>query len=277
MTLTSFTATTAAPVRSGAHGARDGTVVCRIWSLAPLRRPMQWFGLLDEAERSRAAAFVHESDLSRFVTGRVLAKTALASLVGSAPEAISLRTRCSDCGGPHGKPQPAGPAEGWELSISHSADVVAVGVARGTPLGLDVERLDPWSGPGLPPEYELVLTPRERAAVEALPESRRARACLAYWTRKEAVLKALGEGLATPMTDFTLSGPTEPPALLDWRQPASGRPVPAIADVSLADGYHAAVAVLGAVSVRATVRSGAALLHGAARRRRAHEDRADPP
>lgn len=246
-------ATTAVPTRAPGAEAVQAVAECHIWSMAPLARPADWFGLLDGPELARTATFAQELDLARFVTGRVLARTALASLAGAAPAEIRLHTECPGCGGPHGKPRAVGIAEGWELSITHSADVVAVAIALGTPLGLDVERFEPWPGPELPPEYELVLTAAERAEVERLPAGRRARACLTYWTRKEAVLKATGEGLNTPMTDFSLSAPGRPPVLLGWHGPDRG-PVPAIADVALADGYHAAVAALGTRSVRVILR-----------------------
>jgi 4'-phosphopantetheinyl transferase len=258
MTPTPAPGTTPAPA-PGAD-APQLAAECHIWSLPPLTQPSSWFGLLDSTELKRCSSFAHERDLARFVTGRMLAKTALASLLGTGPESIRFHTRCPDCGGPHGKPHVVGLGAGWELSISHSGDVVAVAIAAGRPLGLDVERLEPWQGPGLPPEYELVLTPAERAAVEALPPERRARACLAYWTRKEAVLKATGEGLNKPMTDFTLSGSDEPPALVSWHPPDPGRPVPALADVPLGEDYHGAVAVLGVRSVLPTVHRSTELL-----------------
>ncbi|MGW0992511.1 oxidoreductase C-terminal domain-containing protein [Streptomyces sp. NPDC002523] len=78
-----------------------------------------------------------------------------ASLLGTGPESIRFHTQCPDCGGPHGKPHVVGPGAGWELAISHSGDVVAVPIAAGRPLGLDVEKPEPRKGPGLPPEYEL--------------------------------------------------------------------------------------------------------------------------
>ncbi|MFI2782769.1 4'-phosphopantetheinyl transferase family protein [Streptomyces sp. ALB3] len=259
MTPIPVTGPVPAPVRGA--GTSRTTAECHIWSLPPLSRPSSWFGLLDSTELSRCSSFAHELDLARFVTGRMLAKTALASLVGTGPESIRLHTRCPDCGGPHGKPRVVvGPGAGWELSISHSGGTVAVAVAQGSPLGLDVEQEEPWHGDGLPPEYELVLTPAERSAVEALPQHRRARACLTYWTRKEALLKATGEGLNRPMTDFTLSAPDEPPALLAWHTRERDRPVPALADVRLAEDCHGAVAVLGVRTVLPRVHNSADLL-----------------
>jgi 4'-phosphopantetheinyl transferase len=249
MTTHAAAGSTPAPARS---------IDCHIWSSPPLRRPSSFFGLLDSAELRRCSLFAHELDLARFVTGRTLARTALASLAGTGPESIRLHTRCPGCGGPHGKPQVVGTAAGWEFSISHSGDLVAVAITAGNPVGLDIERGEPWTGPGLPPEYELVLTARERAAVEALPEQQRAQACLTYWTRKEAVLKATGEGLNRPMTDFSLTSVAEPPAVIEWHTPGSAGPLPAMADIPFGRGYHGSVAILGGTSVRLSMHSTAA-------------------
>lgn len=245
-----------------AAGSRlpESTATCHVWALAPLSRPSSWYGLLDSTEVARSATFRQEADRARFVTGRVLAKAALAFLVGSGPEAVRLLARCPDCGGPHGKPQVLGSAQGWELSISHSDQRVVVAVSDGVPLGVDIEHFEPWQGSGLPPEYDLVLTAAERAALELIPQERRARAALSYWTRKEAVLKATGEGLNTPMTDFSVSSPDQPPVLLGWHPADGGRPVPAIADIALDEDYHAAVAALGVRTVLPTVHDSVELL-----------------
>ncbi|RAG85054.1 4-phosphopantetheinyl transferase [Streptacidiphilus pinicola] len=261
MTPNRSTHTTALPASAAGTSRLPGsTASCHVWALAPLSRPSSWFGLLDSTEVARCSSFRQEADLARFVTGRVLAKTALAFLVGSGPEAVRLLARCPDCGGPHGKPRVLGAAEGWELSISHSDERVVVAVSEGVPLGVDIERFEPWQGSGLPPEYDLVLTAAERAALDRIPQERRARAALSYWTRKEAVLKATGEGLNTPMTDFSLSGPDQPPVLLGWHPADGGRPVPAIADIALDADYHAAVAALGVSTVLPTVHESVELL-----------------
>lgn len=170
-------------------------IECHVWLQRPLTRPASWFGLLEPGELARCSSYAHEADLARFVTGRVLARTALGALLGAEPESVRLHTRCAECGGGHGKPRAVGAAAGWELSISHSGEVVAVAVVRGNPVGVDVEEFpgpeDPAEAmhggglPGVPAEFELVLTDDERAVVAELPPRDRARACLTYWTRKE--------------------------------------------------------------------------------------------
>lgn len=253
-------------------------IECHVWLQRPLTRPASWFGLLEPTELARCSSYVHELDLARFVTGRVLARTALGALMGAQPRSVRLRTRCAECGGAHGKPQAVGAAAGWELSISHSGEVVAVAVVHGSAVGVDVEEFpgpvdpherpgpaggpSPGGLPGVPAEFELVLADDERSVVAALPPQDRARACLTYWTRKEAVLKATGEGLYTAMTDLSVSAPHEPAALLRRHGPGSGgaRPLPALADLPMGETYHGSVAVLGARSVAVRIHSGAEML-----------------
>ncbi|MEU7584225.1 4'-phosphopantetheinyl transferase superfamily protein [Streptomyces sp. NPDC041068] len=261
----------ATPVPGAEHVDRAAHVVCHVWGAAPLPAPHRFLPLLGDAERARFAAYAHEGDRARFVTGRMLAKAALSHELGTDLESVVLRAQCPDCGGPHGKPRPQGAAADWELSISHSEDRVLVAVAQGGPIGLDVEELAApvdLAAPGdadEPAEAALVLTPAEREALRALPPGARRRAFLTYWTRKEAVLKATGHGLAVPMTDFTVSAPDRPAALVEWNGPG-GDSVRAVltdltdqeqGELALGDAYLATLAVLGTAPVEVRAHSGA--------------------
>ncbi|WP_436766136.1 4'-phosphopantetheinyl transferase family protein [Streptomyces sp. URMC 123] len=250
-----------------------GRVPCHVWSAAPVPGPDRYLPLLDAPERARFAAYAHEDDRARFVTGRLLAKAALARQLGTGPGAVRLHTRCAGCGGPHGKPRPVGAAAGWELSVSHSGDRVMVAITEGVPLGLDVERLPaPEAGRDAadddPAEAELTLTPGERAALAALPPRDRPRAFLTYWTRKEAVLKATGDGLAVPMTDFSVSAPGGPARVLAWDGPDRPAVLPVLTDLTeealgLGDSYLAALALLGSARPRVRAHGGEELLEDA--------------
>ncbi|MGY5035975.1 4'-phosphopantetheinyl transferase family protein [Streptomyces sp. 900116325] len=246
------------PVTVPALGKTLTPVVnCHVWLSRIPDQPALRFDLLDETEQARCSRFVNGQDLALFVTGRTLAKSAVGLLADVTPEEVILRALCPDCGGPHGKPWVEGEAAGWELSLSHSRDIVAVAVTHGHAVGVDVEYFVPPALPGIPVEYELVLTAGERAVVDTLPVELKAAACLTLWTRKEAVLKATGEGLNTSMESFTVSSAFTPPELIAWHGPdAPDRPQLALADLPKVGDCHGALAVVGARSVVVDVHTG---------------------
>nr|WP_281408823.1 4'-phosphopantetheinyl transferase superfamily protein [Xanthobacter sp. SG618] len=87
-----------------------------------------------------------------------------------------------------------GIASDLDFNLTHSGSWVAVGLARGGTIGVDVEKargLDLWTR--LAPDF---MHDDDRARWSALPEGDRAAAALRQWCGKEAVLKATGEGLA---------------------------------------------------------------------------------
>jgi 4'-phosphopantetheinyl transferase len=83
---------------------------------------------------------------------------------------------------------------------------------RGRELGVDLEYTDAHPEEGI---AERFFSPREAAALRGLPPPERREAFFACWTRKEAYLKARGDGLALHLDRFDVSGtPTEPAAIL---------------------------------------------------------------
>ena len=64
---------------------------------------------------------------------------------------------------------------------------------------------------------EGVLTDIEKAQVMKLPNEQKIEGFLTYWTRKEAVLKATGEGLMISPVDITISAPNDSPNLLVFK------------------------------------------------------------
>jgi 4'-phosphopantetheinyl transferase len=87
---------------------------------------------------------------------------------------------------------------GLHTSLAHCGGMVAVALCEGGPVGVDVERRDTAS---LRPIADLVCAPGEAEALQQADIDRDAR-LLEHWVRKEAVLKALGLGLARPMASF---------------------------------------------------------------------------
>jgi 4'-phosphopantetheinyl transferase len=172
--------------------------------------------LLDAVEHGRRDRYLRAEDRDRFTIGVALTRLVLGEALDVPPERVPLDRTCPDCDRPHGAPRLPG-GTGPYVSISHSGDRIALAVSTAGPLGVDVEA----ARGELDREVAgRVLGSAEVADLERLGPARRQSGLLAYWTRKEAVVKATGDGLRVPLTDLHVSAPDEGPRLLAWR----GRP-----------------------------------------------------
>jgi 4'-phosphopantetheinyl transferase len=218
--------------------------------------------VLHPDERERLAILRREPDRERFATGRLLARAAIGRRTATAPADVVIDATCPRCGRQHGRPT----TPGLELSIAHSGERVAVALTRCTPVGVDVESGDRLGGGDGSALWPQVLSTTERGTLAALPPGRRRAALLRVWTRKEALLKASGDGLGIAMSSVEVSAPGLPPALL---RGSGGAALPPPAEVTLrdldaGDGYHAALAVFAAEPVTVEERWGDELLDGLA-------------
>jgi 4'-phosphopantetheinyl transferase len=148
--------------------------------------------LLTDEERERLGRFRRPADAASFAAGRALVRLALAPLVGASPQELVFDTWCEVHSSPHGKPRLVEPAAQLDFSLSRAGARLVLAVAS-APVGVDVERLDRDVGADV---ARIAFAEDERAELDAVPPAARAGAFLACWTRKEAVLKALGHGLA---------------------------------------------------------------------------------
>jgi 4'-phosphopantetheinyl transferase len=149
----------------------------------------------DEAERARRGTpEVHR----RRVLLRAALRSVLAAELGTEPARVPLAIA------PGGRPQLAVPGTTLDVNCSASGPLGVVALARGRRIGVDVERLAPWSPDALDEGW---LSTAEQLALLRLPVEDRAAASTRAWTRKEAVLKARGTGLrADPRTTVTPVG-----------------------------------------------------------------------
>ena len=164
-----------------------------------------------------------------------LLRLAVADTIGVPADQVAVDRRCSDCGQPHGRPML--PGTGMHASISHSAGRVAVALTGAGPIGIDVESI---RGPSPHELVDHILGAGEEAATP--------RAFFVYWTRKEAAVKATGDGLRVPLTEVLVTGPDEPPRLRRYcEHPGLSM---ALFDLDPGDGYVAALAVVGDIAPR---------------------------
>jgi 4'-phosphopantetheinyl transferase len=218
--------------------------------------------LLDVSELARAHRYWLRADRDRVLLGAVLLRTAAGRRLGVAPADVEVDRTCDRCGAQHGRPRL--PGAGLHASVSHSGDVVAVALTAAGPVGVDVEAVRAID---LDAITDTVCGPAERRQLRTPADF------YSFWTRKEAVLKATGDGLRRPMTDVHVTPPDSVPKLLRL---GSTRPACQLADLAVRDGYRAAVAVLGPSPLPVSIVDAAAelLSCGSRERRQTWDDAA---
>ena len=234
----------------------DGVV--RVWRARHAEVPPQWTVLLDAAETERLATLRRAPDRARFLTGCVMLRTALGRHLGIAPRDVPLDRRCPDCTRPHGQVR----VPGAYVSVSHSGDWVLVALSGDAPVGIDIELVADRADPAA--LANRVLAPDELAALESLPLSRRAAGFVRYWCRKEAVLKATGDGLRCDPARLRVSEPWAGAELRGWDdRPELVRRIH-LRDIAIDAWHEACVAYAATTERQVEVATAAELLNPAA-------------
>ncbi len=163
--------------------------------------------ILSEEERARAGRFARAGDQARFTAGRGILRDILSRYTGFSPDELAL---VQD---EHGKPRLVQPSGQLQFNVSHSSQRMLVAIADGRAVGVDLELIRI-----LPDMMELAarfFSVREHSTLLSLAGWTRVLAFFNGWTRKEAVVKARGDGLITPLDQVEVTlAPGEPPALL---------------------------------------------------------------
>ena len=120
--------------------------------------------------------------------------------------------------------------------------MAAIAVTHGREVGIDIEHIEPERTSIA--VAERFFSPGELAALRNLPKADQDIGFFTCWTRKEAYIKARGEGLSIPLYDFDVSlGRDEPAALLASRYDPDDVSRWKLHDLTVAEGYAAAFAV----------------------------------
>jgi len=188
----------------------------------------------DELERARRYRFPR--DECRFVAARYFLRRTLAEYLSVGPRELSFTY------GPFGKPMLPARLDGTrlEFNLSHSGEMVVLAIGRGPAVGVDVEQVIRVSE--LDAIASRFFSASEKAALNEVPAQARDFAFYCCWTRKEAFLKALGDGLAHPLDSFDVSLDEKSPRLIAVR---SDREAPAgwtLTHFCPAPGYVGALA-----------------------------------
>jgi 4'-phosphopantetheinyl transferase len=160
-------------------------------------------------EKNRAKRLVFRSDQDRFVGTRGILRDLLGKYINCSPAKVEFHYD------PKGKPvlKDKVVEKSIQFSVSHSASVALLAFAVGRHLGVDVELIRPKIA--ALEIAERYFSPQEVAELRALPTSHHAQAFFLGWTRKEAYVKAKGEGLHIPLESFSVSLTPDQPERLE--------------------------------------------------------------
>jgi len=128
-----------------------------------------------------------------------------------------------------------------EFNTARSGDIAVLAFAGGSEIGVDVEQVRRL--PEMRGIAERFFCPEETADLMSLPTNERERAFFLCWTRKEAYLKATGNGLSKPLDAFRVNlRPSEPASLIHIERNANAAQAWTLHDLDVAPGYVAALA-----------------------------------
>jgi 4'-phosphopantetheinyl transferase len=199
--------------------------------------------ILSPDELARANRFRFEKDRSRFVRCRSVLRILLGRYLQTPPNEISFAYHCN------GKPDLAVEHNQvcLRFNVSHSASVALLAFAVGHAVGVDIEQVR--GDLEVSTLIQRFFSAREREELLALPDELQILAFFACWTRKEAVIKATGHGLALPLTAFSVTThPDVDPQLEEFGGDVNPTKHWFLTDLSAPTGYRAALAVQGTTS-----------------------------
>lgn len=200
----------------------------------------RWQKLLSSDESMRAARFHFLRDRQRFIASRAVLRIVLAAYLAADPGGLSFsysKKEKPSLGPPHA-------GSGVTFNVSHSGGIALFAFARQRDIGVDVEQVRrDFDVEAIARRF---FSARERAQLAAISQEERVDAFFRCWTRKEAYIKATGDGLSLPLSQFDVclaAGETN--ALLETRPDGSEAEHWLLQEVPGGTGYLAALCVRG--------------------------------
>ncbi|MGB3203443.1 MAG: 4'-phosphopantetheinyl transferase superfamily protein [Crinalium sp.] len=206
----------------------------------PAARVEQLAQTLSEDEKARSDRFYFEQHRKRFIIARGLLRTILGRYLNIAPNLVNFSY------GSQGKPALAEDlaASSLQFNVSHSEDLALYAVTRDRAVGIDIEYIRPMAD--AEQLAERFFAAKEAEVLRSLPEHLKQQAFFNCWTRKEAYVKACGDGLSQPLNQFEVSLiPGEPAKLLSIAGSIEAAANWQMQDLKPVDGYAGAIALSG--------------------------------
>lgn len=212
------------------------------WLDQPTAEIADLAGGLSADEHERAGRFQFARDRERFVYARAILRILLGGYLAAEPSGLVFVY------GKHGKPALA---EDWrdadlQFNLAHSNGCAVYAFTRTRAIGVDLEYVRPVEN--MLRLATLVFSPRELAALHAAPAGMQRTAFFNGWTRKEAFVKATGDGLSMPLEHIDVSlAPGERTVLLRLEGKLMQGSAWTVRELQAPPSYSAAVAVAGII------------------------------
>ena len=204
-------------------------------------RTLHSLEVLSPDERARAARFHFDKDRNQFVQARAALRFILSEYLNVPAQKLEFSY------GAQGKPELGKVHAASELrfNLSRRDGLALLAITRGREIGVDVELVR--ADFSLFEVAEISFSSPEMTTLRSLPESMRAKGFYNCWTRKEAYVKARGEGLSFPLQQFDVSlTPGDPARLIQVRDNLDDVDRWTLQEIPVGENYIAALMVEGA-------------------------------
>jgi 4'-phosphopantetheinyl transferase len=211
-----------------------------VWRL-PLAPPLEQLAILARTlshdERDRAARFHFDRDRNAYTAARGALRTLAGRYVAHPADQLVFGYQAK------GKPYLTAPPGDLRFNLSHSGDFALLAFTRGREVGVDVERRRPLQD--LLSLARTSFSPAEYTTLCGVPPDAQTTAFFSCWSRKEAFIKATGEGVSQ-LAEFDVSvRPGEPARLLRVRGDVSAQHRWSMHDLPAISDHEAALVVEG--------------------------------
>lgn len=198
-----------------------------------------WLPTLSKQEIVRAEQHLLTADKSRYIISKAILKRLLSYFSNVNESEIAFKA------GKHGKPFLQNNSN-VQFNCSHSEEIVVIALVRDMEIGVDIE--SSRRAVNHAKLQSFLCTPAELIAFNELEETTKQEAFIELWTRKEALLKALGDGLTRPMNTLILPHSKDENTPREMENECTETKTNwFVESYTLLEQYHGAVAVQGRI------------------------------
>jgi len=204
----------------------------------PIHKISQLAQHLSLDEHERADRFVFDRDRGKYIVARGTLRLILGHYLHTPPEQLQFRY------GLQNKPYLAKIDNHLQFNLAHSHNLALYAITRHQELGVDIEAIRPMDDKEQ--MAQRFFSAAEYTTLVSLPEEQKLVGFFNCWTRKEAFLKATGEGLTRPLDQFNVSlTPGVPAELLSIEGSTQAAEQWSLFELKPAEEYIGAVAIPG--------------------------------